>query len=110
MTTIIVNLGWLAGRKPTYEAQTSSVYCPLTGICDVPVFPAWSSSKPLTREVQPEPCWTTSSIIAATAQQMTAMMEDVVQHGSGWTSRVKGFELDQAGKTGTSQIPVNGQY
>jgi len=49
-------------------------------------------------------------ITAATAQQMTAMMEDVVQHGSGWTSRVKGFELDQAGKTGTSQIPVNGQY
>jgi cell division protein FtsI/penicillin-binding protein 2 len=49
-------------------------------------------------------------ISAATAQQMTAMMEDVVQHGSGWTSRVKGFELDQAGKTGTAQIPVNGQY
>src|ERR1700694_1131548 len=49
-------------------------------------------------------------ITAATAQQMTAMMEDVVQHGSGWTSRVKGFELDQAGKTGTAQIPVNGQY
>src|SRR3989441_11010481 len=49
-------------------------------------------------------------ITGATAQQMTAMMENVVQHGSGWTSRVKGFELDQAGKTGTSQIPVNGQY
>jgi cell division protein FtsI/penicillin-binding protein 2 len=49
-------------------------------------------------------------ITEATAQQMTAMMENVVQHGSGWTSRVRGFELDQAGKTGTSQIPVNGQY
>jgi stage V sporulation protein D (sporulation-specific penicillin-binding protein) len=49
-------------------------------------------------------------ITEATAQQMTGMMEGVVQHGSGWTSRVKGFELDQAGKTGTSQIPVNGQY
>ena len=24
--------------------------------------------------------------------------------------RVKGFENDQAGKTGTAQIPVNGQY
>jgi cell division protein FtsI/penicillin-binding protein 2 len=46
----------------------------------------------------------------ATAQQMTAMMEAVVQHGSGSLSRVKGFALDQAGKTGTSQIPVNGQY
>jgi len=42
--------------------------------------------------------------------KMTAMMESVVQHGSGYTTRVKGFELDQAGKTGTSQIPVNGQY
>ena len=49
-------------------------------------------------------------ITAATAAKMTAMMQSVVQHGSGWSSRVKGFELDQAGKTGTSQIPVNGQY
>jgi stage V sporulation protein D (sporulation-specific penicillin-binding protein) len=49
-------------------------------------------------------------ISAAAASQMTAMMEAVVQHGSGWTARVKGFELDQTGKTGTSQIPVNGQY
>ena len=46
----------------------------------------------------------------AAAAQMTTMMENVVQHGSGFTSRVKGFELDQTGKTGTSQIPVNGQY
>ena len=38
------------------------------------------------------------------------MMEAVVQDGSGFTSRVHGFELDQAGKTGTSQIPVNGKY
>ncbi|HEV2029820.1 MAG TPA: penicillin-binding protein 2 [Candidatus Dormibacteraeota bacterium] len=44
------------------------------------------------------------------ASKMTTMMEAVVQHGSGYTTRVKGFELDQAGKTGTSQIPVNGQY
>jgi cell division protein FtsI/penicillin-binding protein 2 len=49
-------------------------------------------------------------ISASAAAQMTAMMENVVQHGSGFTSRVKGFELDQTGKTGTSQIPVNGQY
>jgi stage V sporulation protein D (sporulation-specific penicillin-binding protein) len=49
-------------------------------------------------------------ISPAAAQQMTTMMEAVVQHGSGFTSRVKGFELDQTGKTGTSQIPVNGQY
>jgi cell division protein FtsI/penicillin-binding protein 2 len=44
------------------------------------------------------------------AAKMTTMMEAVVQHGSGYTTRVKGFELNQAGKTGTSQIPVNGQY
>jgi cell division protein FtsI/penicillin-binding protein 2 len=49
-------------------------------------------------------------ITAATAQKMTQMMEQVVQHGSGWSSRVRGFENDQAGKTGTSQIPVSGQY
>jgi cell division protein FtsI/penicillin-binding protein 2 len=49
-------------------------------------------------------------ISPSAAAQMTAMMENVVQHGSGYTSRVKGFELDQTGKTGTSQIPVNGQY
>jgi len=49
-------------------------------------------------------------ISAATAQQMTTMMEAVVQHGSGFTARVKGFELNEAGKTGTAQIPVSGQY
>ncbi len=45
-----------------------------------------------------------------TAAKMTTMMQMVVQHGSGWTSKIRGFELDQAGKTGTSQIPVNGKY
>src|SRR5260370_8665331 len=46
-------------------------------------------------------------ITPATAQQMTAMMEDVVQHGSGCTARVPGFALAEAGKTGTSHIPVH---
>src|SRR5947209_13618461 len=50
------------------------------------------------------------AISPETAAKMTEMMKQVVQKGSGWTSRIKGFELDQAGKTGTSQIPVNGQY
>ena len=49
-------------------------------------------------------------ISPATAAKMTQMMQMVVQQGSGWTSRIRGFELDQAGKTGTSQIPVNGKY
>jgi cell division protein FtsI/penicillin-binding protein 2 len=45
-----------------------------------------------------------------TAAQMTAMMEQVVQKGSGSLARVHGFETDQTGKTGSSQVPVNGQY
>ena len=49
-------------------------------------------------------------ISQATAAQMVEMMKQVVQKGSGWTSRIRGFELNQAGKTGTSQIPVKGKY
>jgi cell division protein FtsI/penicillin-binding protein 2 len=49
-------------------------------------------------------------ISAATAAQINEMMKSVVQHGSGSMARIKGFENDEAGKTGTSQIPVNGQY
>jgi cell division protein FtsI/penicillin-binding protein 2 len=49
-------------------------------------------------------------VSAATAQQMTQMMEEVVQHGSGFTTKIRGFQYDQAGKTGTSQIPANGKY
>ena len=45
-----------------------------------------------------------------TAAKMTAMMEQVVQNGSGSLARVPGFAKDQTGKTGSSQIPVNGQY
>lgn len=44
------------------------------------------------------------------ADQMAQMMKSVVQNGSGWTARVPGFERDQAGKTGTSQMPENGVY
>ncbi len=46
----------------------------------------------------------------STASQMRDMMMSVVQHGSGYTARVPGFELDEAGKTGTSQMPENGAY
>ena len=45
-----------------------------------------------------------------TAAQMNKMMQSVVMHGSGYTARVQGFETDEAGKTGTSQMPENGQY
>jgi len=47
---------------------------------------------------------------ASTAAQMNEMMKAVVQYGSGSMARIPGFQNDEAGKTGTSQIPVNGQY
>jgi cell division protein FtsI (penicillin-binding protein 3) len=49
-------------------------------------------------------------ISPATAAQMNQMMKSVVQNGSGSMARIPGFEKDEAGKTGTSQIPVSGQY
>jgi cell division protein FtsI/penicillin-binding protein 2 len=45
-----------------------------------------------------------------TAATMTRMMESVAQHGSGQLARVPGFEQNEAGKTGTSQMPVPGGY
>lgn len=45
-----------------------------------------------------------------TAATMTAMMEAVVQHGSGYLARVPGFEQNEAGKTGTSQMIEGGGY
>jgi cell division protein FtsI/penicillin-binding protein 2 len=45
-----------------------------------------------------------------TAATMTAMMESVVQHGSGYLARVQGFEQNEAGKTGTSQMIEDRQY
>jgi cell division protein FtsI/penicillin-binding protein 2 len=45
-----------------------------------------------------------------TAATMTQMMESVAQHGSGALARVPGFEQDEAGKTGTSQMFENGTY
>jgi stage V sporulation protein D (sporulation-specific penicillin-binding protein) len=49
-------------------------------------------------------------ILPSTAAQMTEMMKQVVQNGSGSLARVPGFQKDETGKTGSSQIPVNGQY
>ena len=45
-----------------------------------------------------------------TAGAMTRMMQSVVQHGSGYLARVPGFEQDEAGKTGTSQMIEGGKY
>ena len=74
ITTIIVKRGWSDGRKPTKELQTSCVYLPLSGICDVPVFPAWSSSNPRILDVQPEPFCTTCSIIAVILAAVAGVM------------------------------------
>jgi len=49
-------------------------------------------------------------ISPGTAAQVNEMMKAVVQNGSGSMARIPGFEKDEAGKTGTSQIPVSGQY
>ena len=59
----------------------------------------------------PAPAPATRQVVSAqTAATMTAMMESVVQHGSGYLARVQGFEQDEAGKTGTSQMIENGKY
>src|SRR5579864_2546995 len=59
----MVNRGCCAGKNPTYDVHTSDVYCPLTGICELPVLPVSSFWKPGTRASEPEPFCTTCSII-----------------------------------------------
>lgn len=52
----------------------------------------------------------TQLISPDTAAQMTQMMASVVQNGSGWKTRIPGFEKQEAGKTGTSQMFIDGKY
>jgi stage V sporulation protein D (sporulation-specific penicillin-binding protein) len=44
------------------------------------------------------------------AEEMKQMMNAVVADGSGWTAQISGYVPEEAGKTGTSNIPVNGHY
>ena len=46
----------------------------------------------------------------AAAKQMQQMMVGVVEHGSGFATRIDGFKNRIAGKTGTAQVPENGHY
>ncbi len=50
------------------------------------------------------------AVTAQTADEMKTMMRSVDQYGEGRLSRIPGFQYDMSGKTGTSQIPVNGKY
>ncbi|MBO0707309.1 MAG: penicillin-binding protein 2 [Candidatus Dormibacteraeota bacterium] len=50
------------------------------------------------------------AVKAQTADEMKAMMRSVDQYGEGRQARIPAFQYDMSGKTGTSQIPVNGKY
>src|SRR5260370_41468261 len=46
-------------------------------------------------------------ISASAAAQMNPIMENAVQHGSGFTPPVKAFDLDHTTKTATPHIPLH---
>ena len=62
--------------------------------------------KPTALATAPQP----QLVSPETATQVTQMMASVVQNGSGWKTRIPGFEKQEAGKTGTSQMFIDGKY
>lgn len=53
---------------------------------------------------QNKPSIINSNVVSSqTAARLAEMMERVVQNGSGWPTRMKGYRI--AGKTGTAQVP-----
>lgn len=49
-------------------------------------------------------------VTTKTANEMKAMMRSVDQYGEGRLAQIPAFKDDESGKTGTSQIPINGKY
>jgi cell division protein FtsI (penicillin-binding protein 3)/stage V sporulation protein D (sporulation-specific penicillin-binding protein) len=62
------------------------------------------------RRIELPPPLGAQAVSPQAAQQMAQMMVDVVDHGSGWTARIDGWKGNQAGKTGTANIPDKGGY
>lgn len=52
-----------------------------------------------------------TQVLATQAEKdMRQMMINVVEHGSGWTTKMDGWQNQIAGKTGTANVPEGGKY
>jgi cell division protein FtsI/penicillin-binding protein 2 len=61
------------------------------------------------KEIKTLPSISNESVISPqTANQLTAMMVNVVEHGYGKEGRIPGYYI--AGKTGTAEVPEGGDY